>query len=232
MKAGASAQYKPGDLVFGFTWRKPEEKAHQEFVLAPDNLLGRVPQGWKHRLADLVTIPNNFVTAWHTFVTDLGISLPWPKLSGEEHRAPEKRIVIWGGSSSAGQYALQVLRYYGYRNVVATASPRNFDLVKDCGAAYAVNYNSPTWKDDVEKAIGDVDVVFDCIGSLEGSVKPIAGFVRRGVKVAVLLPVIVRDATEEVEPLYEMDVVKSTQWAEGVEVRGVRTHFYLDVSVT
>ncbi len=64
--------------MFGFAWRTPEEKAHQEFVVAPENLLAKVPAGWENRLQELVTVPNNFVTAWHTFVTDLGINLPWP----------------------------------------------------------------------------------------------------------------------------------------------------------
>ena len=46
----------------------------------------------------------------------------------------------------------------------------------------------------------------------------------------VLLPVIVRDASDEQEPLYSFDVEREAVWEEGVEVRGVRTHSYLDVS--
>lgn len=51
---------------------------------------------------------------------------------------------------------------------------------------------------------------------------------------AVLLPVIVRDAGEGVgkEPVYSMDVEGEAGWREGVVVRGVRTHFYLDVSIS
>ena len=36
---------KIGDRVFGFTWRSQKEKAHQEFVCAPENLVGVVPEG-------------------------------------------------------------------------------------------------------------------------------------------------------------------------------------------
>lgn len=36
---------KVGDRVFGFTWRSQKEKAHQEFVCAPENLVGVVPEG-------------------------------------------------------------------------------------------------------------------------------------------------------------------------------------------
>ena len=139
--------------------------------------------------------------------------------------------VICGGSSSAGQYTLQILRYYGYSNTVATVSPRNFDLVKACGAAHVVDYNSSTWQHDVLKAAGGkIDLVVDCIGSLDASVKPVAAsLVSKPAKVAVLLPVIVRDASDDVEPIYTFDVAGSADWPEGVEAVGVRTHFYLQV---
>ena len=41
-----------------------------------------------------------------------------------------------------------------------------------------------------------------------------------------------RDSSETEDPIYEMDVNKAADWAEGVDVRGVRTHFYLDVSIS
>lgn len=51
---------KVGDKVFGFTWREQKEKAHQEFVTAPENLLGVVPEGFS--MAEAVGLGNNFVT--------------------------------------------------------------------------------------------------------------------------------------------------------------------------
>ena len=74
-------------------------------------------------------------------------------------------------------------------------------------------------------------LVLDCIGSQKGSLEPLAKIVGHGAKVAVLLPVIVKDASETEAPLYEMDASKSVSWQEGVEVKGVRTHFYLQVSL-
>jgi hypothetical protein len=78
-------------------------------------------------------------------------------------------------------------------------------------------------------AEGEVKFVLDCIGSKEGSVEPIARIVERGPRVAVLLPVVVREASEAEAPVYEMDVQTAAEWDGGVDVRGVRTHFYLEV---
>lgn len=37
-----SKRLKVGDSVFGFCWREQKEKAHQEFVTAPEYLFGKV----------------------------------------------------------------------------------------------------------------------------------------------------------------------------------------------
>lgn len=44
---------------------------------------------------------------------------------------------------------------------------------------------------------------------------------------AIILPVVVRDAGEEVEPEYTIDVAEVVHWREGVEVKGVRTDTFL-----
>ena len=49
--------------------------------------------------------------------------------------------------------------------------------------------------------------------------------------VAVLLPVIVRNASDSEAPIYGMDVQEAAEWKEGDEARGVRTHFVLGVSI-
>jgi hypothetical protein len=77
-----------------------------------------------------------------------------------------------------------------------------------------------------------VRLVLDCIGSKEGSLKPIAKIAKNGDTVAVLLPVIVKDASDTDAPVYSMVVDTEAEWEEGVDARGVRTHFYLDVSST
>lgn len=139
--------------------------------------------------------------------------------------------MIWGGSSSVGQYALQILKAYGYNNLLTTASPAHHALLEKLGAKHVFDYRSASVTENILAIAPKLPFVLDCIGSQDGSLAAVAGVVKNGAKVAVLLPVIVRDATESVEPLYSMDVQGSANWAEGVEILGVRTHFYLDVCV-
>jgi len=222
-----------GDKVFGFCWRSQAEKAYQEYVVAPEFLFGKLPGGFT--LKEAVTLPNNFVTAWHTFTKDFGFDLPWPKPDNYVPEEAERWILVWGGGSSAGQYGLQILKWYGYKNVMATASKRHHEKLQRYGAAKCFDYREAGV---VEAILGSVSAqygastgisyIYDCIGSLEGSLRPVARIAKSGAKVAILLPVIVKDAAEGVKPEYEMNVEHVADWQDGVHVAGVRTHYYLD----
>jgi NADPH:quinone reductase-like Zn-dependent oxidoreductase len=171
------------------------------------------------------------VTVFHAVTTDLSLPLPWPVPSQAPEHANEP-ILIWGGSSSVGQYALQILRHWGYTNLLTTASSSHDALLKSLGATEVFDYRSPSCVSSIfesTSAFGGPKFVLDCIGSQHGSLAPIAEVVGKGARVAVLLPVIVRDASDTVEPIYAFDTETSANWADGVVVRGVRTHFYLEV---
>ena len=181
-------------------------------------------------LAEAVTLPNNFVTVFHTLTKDLGLDTPWPKPEGYVPKHAHNAILIWGGSSSVGQFAIQILRYYGYTKVLATASSKHHEKLRSLGAKDVFDYTDPGVVSSISKA-GDILLVFDCIGSQNGSIAPISQLAKSGAKVAILLPVVVRDSSDVQEPEYEMDVMKAASWKAGVDARGVRTHFYPNVCI-
>jgi len=190
-------------------------------------------------MAEAVTLPNNFVTVFHTITTDLDIETPWPKPENYVPKDAKEAILIWGGASSVGQYALQILQYYGYTNLIAVASKKNHRKLKCLGAKWLFDYNDPHVVSSILNtgaaqsltgAKPGIPRILDCIGSQKGSVEPLSKIAKCGSKVAILLPVIIRDSSETEEPIYEMDAEKVANWRDGVEVIGVRTHFYLDVS--
>ncbi|OCK73912.1 GroES-like protein [Lepidopterella palustris CBS 459.81] len=221
-----------GDKVFGFAWREQKEKAHQEFSTVPEILLAKLPNGFT--LQEAVTLPNNFVTVFHAVTTDLGLSAPWPRPAAYTPPHGKDAILIWGGSSSVGQFALQILKYYGYQNLITTASKRHHDYLESIGATSVFDYNDSNVTKAILETVSQkssgpsIPFIFDCIGSKDGSLAPIAKVAQRGAKVAVLLPVIVKDSTESTAPEYSMDVHGSAEWEDGVHTSGVRTHFYLD----
>lgn len=167
--------------------------------------------------------------------TDLALPLPWPRSSSPSPPHSNSPILIWGGSSSCGQSAIQILTHWGYKNLIATASPSHHDYLRSLGAKSVFNYRDPKVADLVLESAGAaqdgpaVPFIFDCIGSKSGSIAQLAKIAQKGTKVAVLLPVIIRDASDDDVPEYTMDVQSAAEWVDGVEPRGVRTHFYQEV---
>ncbi|KAI9017128.1 chaperonin 10-like protein [Gaertneriomyces semiglobifer] len=221
----AVKRLKIGNKVFGFVWREQKEKAHQELCTAPEWLFAILPEGFT--LPEAVTLPNNFVTVFHAITADLGLQTPWPKPADYAPKHKDAHILIWGGSSSVGQYAIQILRFYGYTNILTTASKRHHAKLQALGAKWTFDYNDPNVTSAV-LATGDVPLVLDCIGNLDGSMRKVARIVKKGGKVAILLPVVVRDSSDTQDPAYSMDVQSTVDWEAGVEARGVRTHTYLN----
>lgn len=219
-----------GDEVFGFAWRSSTEKAHQIYATLPTYLLGKKPHHIP--LEEAVTLPNNFVTAWHSLVTYLDIELPYPKPEDYQPSNPNQAFLIWGGTTSVGQYTLQLLKYYGYKRVAATASKKHHEYLSKLGAAFIADYNDEDVVQQVKGYFGSSPIrVLDCVGSAGGSIKPVSKIATEpGSIVAILLPVIIKQATEEISPEYSMDVESAAAWGSGVTIRGVRAHHYLENS--
>lgn len=224
----ASRALRVGDEVFGFAFSAQQQRPMQEYITIPVYLCGKVPAGVPLQAA--ATVPSNFATAVHTASKDLGLALPWPVPEGWTPEAAQRDapILIWGAASSVGQYALQVLTFWGYRNLLAVASARHHDALRGLGACACFDYSEG---DVVEKILSRgpvIPYIIDCIGSVEGTLTPLAKIAREGASVAIMLPVIITHASAARAPEYEMDASRALagQWADGVELRGVRTHFY------
>jgi NADPH:quinone reductase-like Zn-dependent oxidoreductase len=233
---------KPGDKVFGFTWRSQKEKAHQKYACAAENLLAILPEGFT--MQEAVTLGNNFVTAYHTLVMDLGFEFPWPKPNDFVPNNQHAPVLIWGGASSVGQYAIQLLKYFGHTQILTTASPRNHELLTNYGATKCFDYNEPDVVEQIleyavslppnsnqDATTSNIPSILDCIGSAAHSISPLTHIAQPHSTIAILLPVILTPSTATTPPTYSMDVSRSSfPWSPNVTAIGVRTHFYLNNS--
>jgi NADPH:quinone reductase-like Zn-dependent oxidoreductase len=226
-----------GDKVFGFSFRTPEERCHQTYLTTDWYCVSKLPEGVA--MEEAVSVPCNLITAFHALTADLGLELPWPRKEGEEARNRDTPILVWGAGGSVGNYALQVLKHWGYRNVIAVARAKHHGFLKELGANVCFDYSESDAAGQILRHVGAgktprIPYVLDCIGSQEGTLRAIAKIAESGTKIAIMLPVIVTHASLEVAPTYEMDVSKvlAGEWKEGVELKGTRTHFYMEVSLT
>ena len=128
---GSFAEYVKAQA--GLVWRVPDNLSDEEAAAAggigPCTLV-RPALEENPEISNLTFSPEcpPAGTAIQALYMRLGLNLPnSPSKDGEP-------ILVWGGSTSVGLYALQLLKASGY-TPISVSSPKNFDLVKKFGAA-------------------------------------------------------------------------------------------------
>jgi len=125
--------YKPGDRVFfqgryGF----PEGTTFQQYALVETDIISKTPDNVSDDQA--ATIPVAALAALVGLFQKSGIPFPenGPTASG-------KPVLIIGGSSSVGQYGIQLARIAGFSPIITTASSQHAEHLKSLGATHVVD---------------------------------------------------------------------------------------------
>ncbi|KAH9928547.1 GroES-like protein [Epithele typhae] len=176
---------KAGDKVTHMTHGSAftELGAFAEYVKAPADLTWVIPENTLS-FEEAASFGVAFLTAVQVFYNPkfLDIVEPPAKVSGEEW------LLIYGGSSSVGQYAIQLAHLAGYK-VVSTASPRNHALVKDFGADVVFDYRDPDVVAKIKAATGDsITRVLDTISEEDTQRICAAAIAPAGGKLNLILP--------------------------------------------
>jgi len=111
----------------------------------------------------------------------LGLQLPTSPITD---KTP---ILIYGGSTATGIYAIQFAKASGY-TVITTGSPKNHEYLQSLGADHVFDYHSPAIAEEIRAAAGnDLRFAWDC-HSLEDSAKVCAlALNREGAQYAAIL---------------------------------------------
>jgi NADPH:quinone reductase-like Zn-dependent oxidoreductase len=104
----------------------------------------------------------------------------WQALIDTAKLSAGQTVLIHGGSGGVGTMAIQIAKARGAK-VMATASTRNQDLLKELGADVAIDYTTTKFE-DVAK---DVDVVLDSVG--KDTLARSYGVVKKGGFIATLV---------------------------------------------
>ncbi|TFY82385.1 hypothetical protein EWM64_g1618 [Hericium alpestre] len=135
-----------GERVAGFVFGAYYHNgAFAEYVVAEAAPAVHIPDNWSFEdAAQLGVAP--FTAAQLLWEAQ---SLPTP-LNPATTPLP---ILVSGGASSVGQYVVQFAKHAGL-HVIATASPKNFDLVKSLGADEVYDYNDPELAKKIKASTG------------------------------------------------------------------------------
>lgn len=140
-----------------------DSSTFQQYCKMPAALVARTPasitddQAAGIMLASVAVLTGFFDTTGH------GLPAPWD--AGGESAGKGKAIVVLGGSSSVGQYAIQMAKISGFERIVTNSSARHIDHLKALGADVVLDRAVQNGAEDFQAAIGGLPLafVFDAI---------------------------------------------------------------------
>jgi NADPH:quinone reductase-like Zn-dependent oxidoreductase len=151
----AVTRFRVGDRVLGHATgtdkdsNSPAEGGFQLYTVVLERMAAPIPDSLAFEEAAVLPLAVS-TAACGLFQSDqLGLR---PPSDGAEPTG--QTLLVWGGSTSVGSNAIQLATAAGYQ-VIATASPRNFDYVTSLGAARVFDYNSPDVVAEIIAAFAD-----------------------------------------------------------------------------
>jgi alcohol dehydrogenase len=165
---GAST-FKGGDRVFGQASAVGGGSgAFAEFAIAPESMLGKMPQRASYTEAASVALTG--VSALQALTEHINLT------AGQ-------KLLIQGGAGGIGSIAVQFAKYLG-AHVATTVSGADVDFAKELGADLVIDYQTQKFEDVVR----DFDAVFDTVGG-ETAHRSYAALKRGGVLVSMIASV-------------------------------------------
>ncbi|GAA5909280.1 hypothetical protein JCM6882_003787 [Rhodosporidiobolus microsporus] len=131
------------------------EGAFAEYVKVEEEMAWKVPEG----MGDAEAAASAGCGPWtavQALYFRLGLKPPHDPTIGAEP------VLVWGASTSVGLYAVQLLKVSGY-TVIATASEKNFALLKELGVSSVYSYADPSTPSRIASDHPTLSYALDCI---------------------------------------------------------------------
>lgn len=163
----------------------------QQYAKMPQELLAKTPSNITDDQAAGISLAT--VAGVTGFYDKSGHGLPAPWDEGGDKVGKGKSIVILGGSSSVGQYTVQLARLSGFERIITNSSAAHHDHISDLGA-HVVLDRSATPEDFVAATNGlPIEFVYDAISNAETQaqgVKILQASKTQNSRVITVMPVI------------------------------------------
>lgn len=157
-----NASLKKGDRVAGFVHGglTNDRGSFAEYLKTNSEIVAKVPDNVDDLTAASLGIGGE--TAVQALFHRL--ALPVPDFSNGPVKVTDgsPEILIWSGSTTVGQWAIQLAHISGYK-VITTASPKNHQLLKDLGADDLYDYRDETTPQKIAAKYPNLSKALDCI---------------------------------------------------------------------
>lgn len=177
---------KKGDRVCGFVHggKDAGRGSFAQYLKTNSELVAKIPDNVDDYSASSMGVGGE--TAVQALFHRLAIPVPDFSNGAIPVKEDSPEILIWSGSTTVGQWAIQIAHISGFK-VITTASPKNHQLLKDLGADDVYDYRDETTPQKISSKYPNLSKALDCIsenGTQQLCVKSLG---TRGGDIVVLL---------------------------------------------
>ncbi|KAF8643143.1 hypothetical protein AX16_009187 [Volvariella volvacea WC 439] len=129
-------KFKVGDRVFFQGSYVNRYATFQQYTLADQAVTAKIPENVSYDEASTIMVAFN--CAYLSFYHKLGL-IPPTQTHGGAGKYPNIPFVIIGGSSSVGQYAIQLAKLSGFSPIITYASSKHEAFLKSLGATFIID---------------------------------------------------------------------------------------------
>jgi NADPH:quinone reductase-like Zn-dependent oxidoreductase len=161
-----ATRFKKGDEVFAYLNLR-RAGAYAQYAVVKEDEAAAKPA--KTTFEEAAAVPLAALTAWQGLIEKAKLE-------------PGQTVLIHGGSGGVGSFAVQIAKARGAK-VIATASTRNQQTLKELGVDQAIDYTTTKF----EEVAKEVDVVLDTVAG-ETLARSYAVVKKGGIIVSILEP--------------------------------------------
>ncbi|TFK71476.1 GroES-like protein [Pluteus cervinus] len=132
--------FEKGDKVFFQGGYEPKYGTFQQYTLADAGATAKIPEGISYDQAS--TFPVALTAAYLGLYKGLGLA-PLTAAGRGIGAYANTPLVIIGGSSNVGQFALQLAQASGFSPIITTASLKHTEFLKSLGATHIIDRKIP-----------------------------------------------------------------------------------------
>lgn len=165
--SAVTKSFQPGDRIAGFSHgskhEDPSSGCFAEYAKVKGDIQLKIPENISFEEA--ASWPTGINTTGQGMYGPDGLGLPEPEQQQQQQSATAEKVpvLIYGGSTNTGLWAIQYAKLSGLR-VITTCSEKNFEAVKALGADEVFDYRDEKCGEKIREVTKNgLKFAFDCV---------------------------------------------------------------------
>lgn len=141
----------------------PDQQGLQQYAILDADAIALTATGFTDEA--VATLPTNLITSYIALFTKEGFAFPPPLTAeGKAFDYASKHVVILGGGTNVGRFAVQLAALAGVGTIITVAGSANQESLRKIGATHTLDRHrsADELAAKIRSIVGEVEHIYDC----------------------------------------------------------------------